>query len=47
MTPLTEHEQTVCGMSLGYPERDEPVNRMAMPRRAVREFAHFDRFLDS
>jgi nitroreductase len=44
---LTEHEQTVCGMSMGYPERDEPVNRMAMPRRGVREFANFDCFMDS
>ena len=41
---LTEHEQTVCGMSLGYPARDEPVNRMAMPRRGVCEFASFDHF---
>ncbi len=44
---LTEHEQTVCGMSLGYPEREEPVNRMAMPRRGVHEFANFDGFKDS
>lgn len=39
---FTEHEQTVCGMSLGYPDRDEPVNHMAMPRRGVGEFASFD-----
>lgn len=41
---LREHELTVCGMSLGYPERDAPVNRLAMPRRAVDEFASFQGF---
>mgnify|MGYP000091327008 CR=1 FL=1 len=44
---FTEHELTVCGMSLGYPEHDEPVNRMAMPRRGVREFACFAAFVES
>ncbi|KRC12359.1 nitroreductase [Hydrogenophaga sp. Root209] len=42
-----EHELTVCGMSLGYPDRDEPVNCMSMPRREVHEFANFDRFEDA
>ncbi len=43
---FTEQELTVCGMSLGYPDRDEPVNRMTMPRREVHEFASFDLFVD-
>lgn len=42
--PLGEHELTVCGMSLGYPQREAAVNRIAMPRRAVREFVNFDGF---
>lgn len=37
-------ELTVCGMSLGYPRLDEPVNRLGMPRRAVQAFACFDHF---
>lgn len=41
---LGEHELTVCGMSLGYPQREAAVNRIAMPRRAVREFVRFDGF---
>jgi nitroreductase len=41
---LTEHELTVCGMSLGYPEPEAAVNRMAMPRRDVQEFVRFDGF---
>ncbi len=41
---LTEHELTVCGMSLGYPDPDALVNRMAMPRRDVRAFASFTGF---
>lgn len=41
---LGEHERTVCGMSLGYPQREAAVNRIAMPRRAVREFVSFDGF---
>lgn len=41
---MTEHELTVCGMSLGYPEPEAAVNRMAMPRREVREFASFTGF---
>ena len=41
---LTEHEVTVCGMSLGFPDPDALVNRMAMPRRDVRAFASFTGF---
>lgn len=41
---FTEHELTVCGMSLGYPDRDVPVNRVATPRRTVHEFASFQHF---
>jgi nitroreductase len=41
-----EHELTVCGMSLGYPDRDVPVNQVATPRRAVHEFVSFQRFAD-
>lgn len=41
---MGEHELTVCGMSLGYAAQDAPVNGMAMPRRAVREFVSFDHF---
>lgn len=41
---MTEHELTVCGVSLGYPEPEAAVNRMAMPRREVREFASFTGF---
>jgi nitroreductase len=41
---LGEHEITVCGMSLGYPQREAAVNRIAMPRRAVSEFVSFDGF---
>lgn len=41
---LRDNELTVCGMSLGYPERDAPVNRMAMPRREVSEFVSFESF---
>ncbi|WP_137920326.1 nitroreductase [Hydrogenophaga sp. 2FB] len=42
---MTEHEVTVCGMSLGYPEAEAAVNRMAMPRRAPRDFANFEGFM--
>jgi nitroreductase len=38
-------ELTVCGMSLGYPRPDEPVNRLGMPRRALHEFVCFDHFV--
>lgn len=41
---LRENELTVCGMSLGYPEHDAPVNRMTMPRREVRDFVSFASF---
>jgi nitroreductase len=41
---LGEHELTVCGMSLGYPQREAAVNHIAMPRRAVREFVSFQGF---
>lgn len=41
---LGEHELTVCGMSLGYPQHDAAVNHIAMPRRAVREFVRFAGF---
>lgn len=41
---LGEHELTVCGMSLGYPQREAAVNRIAMPRRPVREFVRFEGF---
>lgn len=43
---FTEHELTVCGMSLGYPDRDVPINRVATPRRAVHEFTSFQHFAD-
>ena len=39
--PLRETELTVCGMSIGYPDREAAVNCMAMPRRSVAEFARF------
>jgi nitroreductase len=39
-----EHELTVCGMSLGYPQCEAAVNGIAMPRRSVREFGRFDGF---
>lgn len=41
---LGEHDLTVCGMSIGYPQQDAAVNHIAMPRRAVREFASFAGF---
>ncbi len=41
---LGEHELTVCGMSLGYPQRDAAVNRIGMPRRSVQEFVRFAGF---
>ncbi len=41
---MGEHELTVCGMSLGYPQQDAAVNRITMPRRAVREFVNFAGF---
>lgn len=44
---FAEHELTVCGMSLGYPDHDNPINRMNMPRRRVRDFASFDNYVDT
>lgn len=41
---LGEHEITVCGMSLGYPQQDAPVHLFAMPRRTVEEFVRFNGF---
>jgi nitroreductase len=41
---LGEHELTVCGMSLGYPQQEAAVNRIAMPRRDLREVARFTGF---
>jgi nitroreductase len=43
---LSEHELTVCGMSLGYPQLDAAVNRICIPRRAVNDFVNFSHFSD-
>ena len=31
-------EAVVCGMSLGYPDDDAPLNRMQMPREPIEGF---------
>jgi nitroreductase len=36
---LEDNEITVCGMSMGYADRDAAVNKMQMPRSAVEQFA--------
>lgn len=41
---LPPEEVTVCGMALGVGDPDAPVNRMAMPRRPVDEFARWRGF---
>jgi nitroreductase len=42
---LPSDEAVVCGMSLGYAAADLAVNQMAMPRRAVHEFARLHGFV--
>lgn len=38
---LPENQSVVCGMSLGYAQRDAALNRMGMPRAEVDQFATF------
>ena len=38
---MPEDEVTVCGMSMGYADREECVNRMEIPRERVQDFARF------
>ncbi|HET6317437.1 MAG TPA: nitroreductase [Chloroflexota bacterium] len=38
---IPEDEIVVCGMSLGRPDPDEPVNRLTTAREPVSEFARF------
>jgi nitroreductase len=37
--PMSAHEVTACGMSMGLADADAGVNRMVVPRRAVDDFA--------
>ena len=41
---LKPHESVVCGLSLGYPDEDAPLNRMQMPREQIERFTtwHLD-----
>lgn len=41
---LPEHEMLYCGMALGRPDRDAPVNRLVTDRAATDEFASFRGF---
>ena len=38
---FTPQEKLACGLSLGWPDVDAPVNRMAMPRLGSNAFAHW------
>ena len=35
---LPENESVVCGMSLGYPDREAALNHMDMPREPLEAF---------
>jgi nitroreductase len=39
-----ENETLVCAMSLGHPDPDAPVNRMAIPRKSLTAFAKWHGF---
>ncbi len=41
---MPPEEVTACGMSMGWGDPSAEVNRMAMPRRAVEDFARFEGF---
>jgi nitroreductase len=41
---LPEHEQVVCGMSLGYADPDPPESRLVTEREPVAGFARFEGF---
>jgi nitroreductase len=41
---FSENESLVCAMSLGHPDPDAPVNRMAIPRRSPEAFAKWHGF---
>ena len=41
---LDESEVVVCGMALGYEDRDAPINALRTQRVAVEEFADFSGF---
>ena len=44
---MPPEEVTACGMSMGWGDPSAEVNRMAMPRRSVEDFARFDGFGES
>ena len=41
---LPDHEMIYCGMALGHPDRDAPVNRLVTERAGPEEFAAFRGF---
>ncbi|MEL6184574.1 MAG: nitroreductase, partial [Myxococcota bacterium] len=41
---LAEQEVLYCGMALGHPDPDAPVNRLRSDREEVEAFAHFEGF---
>ena len=41
---LPDHEMLYCGMALGHPDRDAPVNRLVTERAGPEEFAAFRGF---
>ena len=41
---FSENESLVCAMSLGHPDPDAPVNRMAIPRKSSTAFAMWHGF---
>ncbi|NWB94131.1 nitroreductase [Pseudomonas agarici] len=38
---LDDHQEIVCGMSLGYADETAPVNSLRMPRETTQAFTHF------
>lgn len=42
--PMAPHHVTACGMSLGFPDESEAVNRVRMPREGAGTFAQFSGF---
>jgi hypothetical protein len=41
---LAPNESVVCGMSLGYPDQQAPLNHMGMPRDALETFTSWRGF---
>jgi len=38
---LSSDEKLICGMALGYADRDQPINQYRLPRCEVEEFTHW------